>query len=88
MTARPIPAAAWFAAQSFHASRQPAPAPVAPAPYVDTRPRVEYVLPNGEIVPVIHDHGQYAQAVLRYAMNGRLVTAIRRDLLDGRLAVR
>jgi hypothetical protein len=89
MTTRSIPATAWFATQSFHAERQPAPAPVAPAPYVDTRPRIEYVLPDGTVIPVIHDHGQYAQAALTYALKGgRIVTAVRRDLWDGRLAVR
>lgn len=29
-----------------------------PAPYVDTRPRYPYRLPDGRVVQVIHDHGE------------------------------
>lgn len=79
-------AAAWFYGSSFNsASRTKAieVAPVAHVAHVDTRPRVAYVLPDGTEVRIIHDHGQYAQATITYALaGGRVVTAIRADLVE------
>jgi hypothetical protein len=79
-TRRGIPAAAWFAGQSFHSSSTTPPAPT-PTAYVDTRPRVDYVLPDGTVVAIIHDHGQYAQATCSFTLKGgKIVQAIRADL--------
>lgn len=77
-----LPAAAWFYAQSFHQPRtQPAPAPCTPVQYVDTRPRVDYVLPDGTTVPIIHDHDQVAQPSITFQLKGgKIVDATRADL--------
>lgn len=76
-------AAAWFYGTSFHRHATPAPtSPPAPVVHVDTRPRVDYVLPDRTVVPIIHDHGQYAHATCSYALaGGEIVRAIRADLL-------
>jgi hypothetical protein len=45
---------------------------------VDTRPRVDYVLPDGAVVQVIHDHGEYHRPVIRFTLaDGRIVLARR-----------
>lgn len=75
------PAAAWFAAQSFHSSRDHA-QPASAAPVVDTRPRADYVLPDRTVVSLVRDHGEYPQATRSYALTGgEIVQAIRADLL-------
>lgn len=82
-----IPAAAWFSATSFHGSsahRAPSAPTAAPVPavHVDTRPRVDYVLPDRTVVALIHDHGEYAHATRSVQLaGGRIVNAIRADLL-------
>lgn len=70
-------AAAWFAGQSFHAGRPvPTPAP-APAPTADTRPRADYLLPSGEIVTLVRDHGEAPARSLTYQLaDGRIVLAV------------
>lgn len=53
------------------------PVPVVPA-YVDTRPRVDYTLPNGERIKFIVDHDQPAPDTITYQLaGGRVVTAVR-----------
>lgn len=73
-------AASWFAAQSFRGSS--AHAPVAPQPTaVDTRPRVDYILPDGTRVALIHDHGESPQTTRSFALKGgKIVQAVRADL--------
>lgn len=74
-----IPAAAWFAGASFHgsAAHRPAPAPTATAPAADTRPRRDYVLPSGELVTFIADHGDPIRPMITYALaGGRIVHAV------------
>ena len=36
----------------------------------DTRPRITYRLPNGDLVPIIHDHGQVPTPTITFTLKG------------------
>ena len=36
----------------------------------DTRPRIDYRLPSGELVPIIHDHGQVPTPTITFTLAG------------------
>ena len=36
----------------------------------DTRPRITYRLPSGELVPIIHDHGQVPTPTITFTLKG------------------
>ncbi len=47
-------------------------------PYVDTRPRVNYTLPSGEVVKIIVDHGDVPARTITFQLaGGKIVTAVR-----------
>lgn len=46
---------------------------------IDTRPRVNYRLPDGEIVPIIFDHDEEHPETIGFQKHGRVVTATRVD---------
>jgi hypothetical protein len=47
-------------------------------PPPDSRPRVLYVLPSGEVVPVIFDHGDAHPFEITYTLEGGKVVTARR----------
>lgn len=46
----------------------------------DSRPRVEYVLPDGEVVVIIHDEGEEPKRSITFEKNGEIRIARRSDL--------
>jgi len=70
-----VKATTWFFGTSFHAPREPAAPAPAPKPYVDTRPRFTYRLPDGSTIRVIRDHGETPPEVITHQIAGRFVTA-------------
>lgn len=74
-------ARAWFYGSSFRSTPRTPAVRAEPAPYVDTRPRVAYVLPDGTEAQIIHDHDQVTKATITYGLaGGHVVTAVRADL--------
>lgn len=44
--------------------------------FTDSRPRYRYQLPSGEVIPVIHDHGQVPQDTITHQLlGGEIVSA-------------
>lgn len=77
MESKGINAATWFGGH-----RIPDLTPAVNGVATDTRPRHNYVLPGGRTVAVICDHGQWPAATTTYAIDGKVVTAIRADLVE------
>ena len=60
-----------------------------PIPLVaDSRPRVDYVLPDGEVVRIICDHGEEPKPTITFEKYGEVVIADRADLVESNQVAR
>lgn len=73
-----------FGAQAFH-NLPSQPCSKSPdAPYVDSRPRIDYVLADGTVLPIVHDHGDLIRPTVTFQRKGGEIVDAK--LRDGRLA--
>jgi len=49
---------------------------IAAGPYIDSRPRIDYRLPDGRVVAIIHDHDEVTKPKITFGLaDGRVVLA-------------